>query len=194
MYGQTEATARISYVPYEKLKEKIGSAGIPIPGGNIKIIENELEVEECFKSGELVYTGDNVMLGYATSSKCLSKGDELKGTLRTGDLAYKDEQDFVFITGRMKRFLKIFGLRLNLDEVEKLVENTFKIQTVCIGSDDALKVLVETNEQKYLNEIKNKIVSVYGIHHTAVSIKMINYISVTSSGKRNYKEMENLYK
>ena len=78
MYGQTEATARISYVPAQRLREKVGSIGVPIPGGTLSLDE---------QTGELLYSGPNVMLGYAESLADLAKGDELGGQLRTGDLA-----------------------------------------------------------------------------------------------------------
>ncbi len=116
MYGQTEATARISYVPAEKLSQKIGSIGIPIPGGEVKIINDGIEVTRPNEIGEIVYKGNNVMMGYAENRKDLSKGDELNGVLFTGDLGYKDEDEFLYVTGRLKRFIKIFGLRVNLDE------------------------------------------------------------------------------
>ncbi len=78
MYGQTEATARIAYVPFERLGEKVGSIGTTIPGGS-------LELDPA--TGELVYTGPNVMMGYAESREDLARGDHLQGILRTGDLA-----------------------------------------------------------------------------------------------------------
>src|SRR5664279_5877092 len=70
MYGQTEATARISYVPFEQVGRKIGSVGIAIPEGSLTVDED---------TGELIYCGPNVMMGYAESREDLAKGDELHG-------------------------------------------------------------------------------------------------------------------
>lgn len=95
MYGQTEATARISYVPADKLSEKIGSIGISIPGGELKIMNDKTEITKPNEVGEIVYKGDNVMFGYAESRNDLSKNDELNGMLFTGDLGYKDADGFI---------------------------------------------------------------------------------------------------
>ncbi|MFN3874266.1 MAG: AMP-binding protein, partial [Ignavibacterium sp.] len=133
MYGQTEATARISYVPCEKLKSKIGSIGISIPGGKLNLMKDGIEITEPHQTGEIVYEGENVMLGYAESTEDLTKGNELNYILHTGDLGYFDEDRFFYITGRIKRFIKMFGLRINLDEVQKLVENKFAVTIACIG-------------------------------------------------------------
>ena len=118
MYGQTEATARIAYVPPDRLSEKLGSAGIAIPGGRLSIEPAGAGTMDGPVTGEVVYEGPNVMLGYATGSGDLALGDELGGVLRTGDIGYLDEDGFLFLVGRSKRIAKVFGLRINLDEVE----------------------------------------------------------------------------
>ena len=88
MYGQTEATARMSYLPSEKCLIKLGSIGIPIPGGKFELVDADGSViEETDKEGELVYYGDNVTLGYAACREDLALGDERKGRLLTGDMA-----------------------------------------------------------------------------------------------------------
>ena len=122
MYGATEATARMSYVPAERTIEKAGSIGIAIPGGRFELIDVDGSViSEPEKVGELVYYGDNVTLGYAQSREDLAKGDERHGRLETGDMAKRDADGFYFVVGRKKRFLKIFGNRVNLVEVEDLL-------------------------------------------------------------------------
>ena len=106
MYGQTEASPRMSFIPFDKVVEKAGTIGIAVPGGEL-FIENE----------ELVYKGQNVMMGYADCREDLSKGDEVGGILHTGDTAIVDEDGYFTITGRIKRFIKLFGLRINSDEI-----------------------------------------------------------------------------
>ncbi len=78
-------------------------------------------------------------MGYAENRGDLGRGDEMNGVLHTGDLAYRDQDGYFFVTGRMKRFLKIFGLRLNLDDVEEALESHLSKAVVCAGSDDELK-------------------------------------------------------
>lgn len=109
MYGQTEATARMSYLPCQYTIEKIGSIGQAIPGGKFEIWTDMVIVEESNIIGELVYKGKNVSLGYAECFNDLLRGDDNKGTLYTGDLVYKDNDGFYYIAGRKKRFLKLFG-------------------------------------------------------------------------------------
>jgi acyl-CoA synthetase (AMP-forming)/AMP-acid ligase II len=186
MYGQTEATARISYVPYEKLGDKIGSIGVPIPNGRIKIFSDENEITSPSVQGELVYYGKNVMMGYAERKDDLSKDDELHGILHTGDLAYKDDEGFYYITGRLKRFIKLFGLRVNLDEIEKLIENQFGAATACYGGDDSLKILIQSHDSGILEHVKRKVTDTYKIHHSVLFLNCIDAIPVTASGKKDY--------
>ncbi|MCX7735869.1 MAG: AMP-binding protein [Candidatus Kapabacteria bacterium] len=192
MYGQTEATARISYVPYEKLGEKIGSAGIPIPGGRISIMDED-SILPAGENGEVVYSGPNVMLGYAEKREDLAKGDELKGVLRTGDIGYLDNDGFLFITGRLKRFIKVLGQRVNLDEVEKFLEAHLSLQVALPVSDDEIHILIESKNKKD-EELVTKIVSeTYGFHHSLIVTKCIEQIPVNSSGKKDYPSITKIF-
>ena len=123
MYGQCEATARMSYLPSERARDKVGSMGIVIPGGKFSLIDVEgKEILEPETMGELVYEGENVTLGYAECADDLAKGDERYGRQETGDMAKRDGDGFYYIVGRKKRFLKIFGNRVNLDETERMIK------------------------------------------------------------------------
>ena len=186
MYGQTEATARISYVPPKKLKEKPGSIGIPIPGGTLDIKTNSDKAEE----GELVYEGPNVMLGYASSILDLANGDELKGRLLTGDLARKDKDGFFYLTGRLNRFLKLYGLRINLDEVEDFLNKKLICAAVCFGNDDCLQIRIESNKKKLIEKTLLLLKSFYGLHHSKIQILLINKIPRNESGKIQYGQLE----
>ena len=132
MYGQTEATARISYLPYQLSLEKIGCIGISIPNGKLSLIDTNDE-----GIGELVYEGKNVSLGYAECKEDLIKEDENHGILNTGDIAKQDQDGFYYIIGRKKRFIKIFGNRINLDEIEQLLK-TITLDCACTGNDSYL--------------------------------------------------------
>jgi acyl-CoA synthetase (AMP-forming)/AMP-acid ligase II len=114
MYGQTEATARMSYMPPARILDAPDCIGIPIPRGSFRLIdETGTTISSPGTVGELVYSGPNVMLGYALSPDDLSKGRELE-ELRTGDLASRDAQGLYRIVGRKSRFAKLYGLRINL--------------------------------------------------------------------------------
>ena len=190
MYGQTEATARISYVPWDRVGEKPGSIGVPIPGGNLRLMQNGREIVEPHCEGELVYTGPNVMLGYAESRHCLAKGDELHGTLYTGDLGRRDAEGYFYITGRLKRFVKVFGLRLNLDEIEKMLEATLGRPVACAGKDEDLQVLVESDAGADALAAQKHVISLYKLHHSAVRARHIRALPVTASGKKDYSATE----
>ena len=142
MYGQTEATARISYLPPEIAIKKYRSIGIAIPKGKICLIDdNGNTINNPNIQGELVYRGPNVMLGYATSVSDLAKGDELKGVLKTGDIAFSDEEGYFYVTGREKRFIKIYGNRVNLDEIEHFLKEQ-GYNGVCGGNDDQMYIAI----------------------------------------------------
>ena len=148
MYGQTEATARMSYVPFDRLASKAGSIGIAIPNGKLSIVDANGElVKKALVEGEIHYEGPNVMLGYAESLSNLALGDESQGMLKTGDVGYFDEDHFFYITGRLKRFIKMYGLRLSLDSIEAWLE-TKQYNVVATGVDDQLVVCLtdETDE------------------------------------------------
>jgi long-chain acyl-CoA synthetase len=186
MYGQTEASPRISYVPCEKLLEKLGSIGIPVPGGKIVIKGDEQEIQKDHTTGELVFQGPNVMMGYAERREDLAKGDELNGILHTGDLAYRDTDNYFYIAGRLKRVIKIFGLRLNLDEVEAMLEKQFVQPVACFGEDDLLSIVVESTEVELADLAKKQVSELYGIAPTRIRSTCIDALPLTTSGKKAY--------
>lgn len=193
MYGQTEATARITYVPAEKLSEKIGSIGISIPGGELRIMNDVNEITTPNEVGEIVYNGENVMMGYADTRDDLFKGDELNGTLFTGDLGYKDADGYFYVTGRMKRFIKIFGLRINLDEVQKMIENHFDISAACAGKDELLKILIHSDDHLTEVNVKNDVLKMYKLNFKSVVVKSTNQIPTNSSGKYDYNKINEMF-
>lgn len=178
MYGQTEATARISYVPFEQLGGKIGSVGVAIPNG-------ELEADRV--TGELTYRGPNVMMGYAECREDLAKGDELCGVLRTGDLARRDDDGYFYITGRLRRFVKMFGKRFNLDDVEKVLSRRCETTVACYGHDDLLMAAVEDEEK--CEAIHGNICQAFDLPRPAVKVVAIPALPRTPNGKLDYKRL-----
>ena len=181
MYGQTEATARMTYLPPEKVCEKIGSIGIPIPGGSMELSEER----------ELIYRGENVSMGYATCRADLEKGDERDGILYTGDLGRQDSEGYFYITGRKKRFLKICGKRIQLDEVENRLQERFgETGFACTGTDRELVIWMEECVQNSEEEIKNDLEDLLKINAQAFRVEKIREIPVNANGKRDYKQLE----
>ena len=189
MYGQTEATARMSYLPYKRSLEKYGSMGIAIPGGTFHLIEVDgTDIEKPDGGGELVYEGPNVTLGYAECQYDLSKGDERNGILVTGDMAKRDEDGYYYIVGRKKRFLKIYGNRVNLDETERMIQSQFDgMECACVGEDDHMQIYVtDKNMEKDVTEfITNKT----GLNWKAFTVHYIEEIPKNESGKKNYQKL-----
>ena len=190
MYGQTEATARMSYLPLEHALDKYASIGIAIPGGKFSLMDvNGNVIEEADVDGELIYEGPNVSLGYAECRADLAKGDENHGVLHTGDVARRDTDGYYYITGRMKRFVKVWGNRCNLDATEQLVK-AVTTSCACVGVDDKITIFVT---QEGLEEsIIKLLVEKTGFNNRAFEVRVIDAIPVKSSGKIDYQVMQNM--
>lgn len=193
MYGQCEATARMGYLPAEKSLEKCGSMGIAIPGGRFELVDTSGNlIDKPDTAGELVYYGDNVTLGYAENGEDLIKGDERTGVLHTGDVAQFDKDGFYYIVGRMKRFLKIFGNRVNLDEAERLIKSEFSsVDVACGGVDDKMYIFITNN--RYADEVRSFVSAKTGLNSSAFKVVEIPAVPKNDSGKTLYRELEKYY-
>lgn len=192
MYGQTEATARISYTPLERIVLKPGSVGRPVSGGCISLYDSQnTEIVEVDKEGELVYTGENVMLGYATTRADLAKGDETHGVLFTGDIAKRDQDGDFYIVGRKTRFVKVFGNRLNLDEIQLIITTRF-CECACIGDDSQIYLFVENFE--LVEKITEFVSLTFGLHFQSFTVSIIDKIPRTSNGKYDYSVLKSFGK
>jgi acyl-CoA synthetase (AMP-forming)/AMP-acid ligase II len=181
MYGQTEATARIAYVPPERLRDKPGSVGIAIPGGKLSLDED---------TGELLYSGRNVMLGYAETAGDLAKGDELRGHLRTGDVARRDEEGFHYIVGRLKRFLKIYGKRFSLDEMEDTIGRHGCGTVACFGTDDHIVVAIERESAE--RQVREVLEHLFKIHPNAFRVVNVDTLPRYPNSKIDYQSLARL--
>lgn len=189
MYGQAEATARMSYLPYDKAVAKAGSIGQAIPGGEFWL-EDERggKVEGVNETGELVYRGKNVCMGYAEGYRDLARGDDFGGILHTGDLARRDVDGDYYIAGRKKRFLKIFGHRVNLQDVEDfLLRSGF--QSACAGRDDLLEVYVVGAADCDAQAIKQKVMVELKVGPGAVRVYGIAELPRNEAGKIQYGQL-----
>jgi acyl-coenzyme A synthetase/AMP-(fatty) acid ligase len=188
MYGQCEATAAISYLPAKRALDKPESVGIPITGGVIKLIDAQgNEIEEPHVQGEIVYCGRNVTLGYATCGEDLIKDDEWKGILHTGDVGERDEEGFLYITGRLKRFVKMAGHRISLDEIDGRIMNEIHVRCISAGEDDDLTVFVTSDDDK--ESVKNYIRQEMSILRPKTKVIKIDGFPQNESGKILYEKL-----
>ena len=190
MYGQCEATARMAYLPPDRALDKIGSMGVAIPGGKFTLIDTDGQtIEKPDITGELVYEGANVTLGYAECAEDLAKGDERHGRLATGDMAKRDTEGFYYIVGRKKRFLKIFGNRVNLDETERLIKGRFAgIDCACGGVDDKMKIYVAGSTWDF-SAVRDFVADITHLNFTAFEVVAVDAIPKNASGKTLYTEL-----
>lgn len=188
MYGQTEAAPRMSYLPFDKALEKYSSIGIAIPGGEFHIINsNGDKIIDPYIDGELVFKGANVCMGYAENLVDLAKGDENEGVLNTGDIAQFDEDGYYYITGRLKRFVKIWGNRCNLDSIEQMVKK-FTPDCACVGVDNKITIFV--TKQGLENIILNYLIEKTGLNAIAFDIRQVEKIPKKDTGKLDYRLLE----
>lgn len=189
MYGQTEAAPRISYVPPESLPDAADTIGRAIPGGRLWIAdETDREITGPGIAGELIYDGPNVMMGYAESPADLSRGPDLKH-LRTGDIAERTKDGFFRIVGRQKRFVKLFGLRLNLDQLEAaLREQGLAVHAVAVN--DRLVLLHEDAAKG--EEARNRVAEICKLPPDAIHISHLAELPLLASGKPDHQALNAL--
>lgn len=183
MYGQTEATARMSYVPPHILENHVECIGIPIPGGEFKIIDEKgYLIQKADTPGELIYTGPNVMMGYSKSRYDLANGYEYT-ELITGDIACTNKDGLYYLVGRKNRFIKIFGLRISLQEVEDQLSMR-GIRAVCTGYDE--KLVIATVEIGMNSSIKEMISDWIKLPQHVIDVYELAEYPLLASGKIDY--------
>lgn len=191
MYGQTEATARMSCLHFSELLigNRSKSIGKPIPGGEFKLVDEfENEISRNNMIGELVYLGKNVSMGYARSSNDLALADTNNGVLKTGDLAMRDSEGYYYIKGRKKRMVKMFGNRIDLDAVETIARSN-NFSCVCSGTDDQL--ILYTCEENEVDKLREYISISTGINHKSIKVITLDNFPRNSSGKILYSQLPN---
>lgn len=146
MYGQTEATARMAYLPPERALTHPSTIGVPIPGGSFTLLDSDGSTDT--DEGELVYRGPNVMMGYAEVSEDLALGRTVD-ELRTGDLARRTGDGMYEIISRTSRFSKLFGLRIDLDRIEQQLAGS-GVQALCAEGDDGLVLVVREQDPEQI--------------------------------------------
>jgi len=190
-YGQSECTARMAWLPPKWAVEKVGSIGIAVPNAELSLIDMDgNSITTPNTEGEMCYRGRNVTMGYARSREDLLLGDERHGFIRTGDLAYFDEDGCYYIVGRMGRFLKLFGMRVGLDECERIIKGKFsELECACVGTDE--KMLVYLTDEAYKTQVKDELVNRLKLVASSFEVRIINEIPKNEAGKTLYAKLEN---
>lgn len=189
MYGQTEATARLSYLPPEKLASKPNSIGHAIPGVQLSIEDESGREAAPGQLGEIVAGGDNITQGYWNDSVETSKVFR-NGKLHTGDIAYRDEEGDIFIVYRIKNFLKLAGYRVStLDLEQKLGHFPGVIELAVVGMEDremgeAVKLcLVHRQGKEALEELTKFCQANLPAYEQPKAIVFLDELPKLSSGK-----------
>jgi acyl-CoA synthetase (AMP-forming)/AMP-acid ligase II len=187
MYGQTEASPRISYLEPKYNFTKLGSIGKAIPKCKMWIENSKgKKINKTNEIGELVFKGKNVFMGYAKDIRDLKKPDTNKGLLKTGDLAFVDKDGFFYLTGRKSRVIKIFGNRFSLDEIEERMQKK-GISIACKNKNDELYIYYENNLKK--NDIIKIITNITKQNKIDFKLILLKRFPRKSNGKIDYQNL-----
>ncbi|ORT57278.1 AMP-dependent synthetase [Streptomyces sp. CB03238] len=187
MYGQTEATARMAYLPPERAAGRPRAIGIPVPGGSFRLEPHPDWPEPG--TGELVYTGPNVMLGYAENPADLALGRTV-GELRTGDIGRRAPDGLYEVVGRVSRFAKILGLRVDPERIESMLADR-GITAYCAGDDDRL-VVAAARSGVDAGHVRRLVVKECGLPPRSVHVHVLPELPRLASGKPDYRAVRDL--
>jgi len=181
IYGQTETLAYMAKLETNEHLDRIGSIGQASSGGHFTVKDD----------GGLVYHGPIVAMGYAYSREDLLKGDEWKGVRETGDMATIDADGYVTLTGRASRFIKIFGNRVSLQEVENIVKDNFpQTQSAAVGRDNHLTVFVSDGD--LVPAVERMLVQTLHFNATVMDVRALDAIPLNANDKVDYQRLEKM--
>ncbi|MBR7831784.1 AMP-binding protein [Actinospica durhamensis] len=188
MYGQTEAGPRICVLPPDRLTDKLGSVGPPIPGVRLSIAtEDGAQTAEPGVTGEVICRGPGVMMGYADEAAHLALPDLRHGVLRTGDLGRLDGEGHLWLTGRISRIGKVFGVRVNLAAVEQMLGEHGPVAAV--AAEDRIRVWIEGLEADP-RELVQSLADRFRVHPTGVEVRASSGLPTLPNGKIDYRALE----
>lgn len=190
LYGQTEAAPRMTTLQHDQFDQAESSVGTALPGCRIEIRDPDQNGE-----GEVIFFGPNVMLGYAEGRSDLMLGDMLHGRLETGDIGKLDAKDRLALTGRVKRVGKIYGLRVNLDEVEREARSIRDSAVLQIG--DSIRIYMLTSGKPETDaaierQLIDHFMQRFALPRSAYRPKLVTSIPRTVRGKVDYAALERL--
>ncbi|GIJ51685.1 AMP-dependent acyl-CoA synthetase [Virgisporangium aliadipatigenens] len=188
MYGQTETSPRMTCLPPERLPDKPGSVGPALPGGTLTVRGPDGLPLPAGRPGAVHYTGPNVMLGYAHERADLSLGDVQGDTIDTGDLGHLDDEGYLYVTGRTRRIGKLFGTRLNLDEVEGLLHGHGPVAAVNALPDE-LTLFCAWGDPTRFADARRSLASTLRLPPRALRFVHVDTLPVLASGKTDYRRL-----
>lgn len=184
MYGQTEATARISYLPAKDCLRKIGSVGIAVPDSKIVLVDEDNNfINKAGEQGEIVCVGPQVSMGYAETEEDLSRKDDNGKILLTGDLGYMDAEGYLVITGRKNRIAKLLGRRIELTDIEKKAGQCFGQEVTALTDD---KKIVLFTDAEVSEEMLKKLMKQFAFRVNIFVICSRDQIPRKGNGKIDY--------
>ena len=186
MYGQTEAAPRISTLQPEQFINSPNSVGKSLLDGRIEILNPDKD-----GVGEVIYNGPNVMMGYAERKSDLNSEDNMHNKLNTGDFGYLDKFNHLVLKGRSKKLTKVFGIRVNTDDIELLLMTEY--DTAVLEADNKIKIFIGNLDNEYFEQKKPLILNLlkenFSLPIQAYEIIYIPQIPKTDRGKTDYKKL-----
>jgi acyl-CoA synthetase (AMP-forming)/AMP-acid ligase II len=181
MYGQTEAGPRIALLPPERARDATDAIGLPIPGVTVHLLDQAGAPVADGAAGEMVVESPGVMMGYAHTAGDLALGDQLGGRLKTGDIAVRGADGLLRVVGRSSRIVKVYGLRVNADEVEQRLAGLGH-GAICFGSDDTLRILIEGSADAAA--VRQHVVDLFSLPPRGIEVRTATVpVARTASGK-----------
>lgn len=195
-YGLSEATASITYLSQELCEKKPGSVGRPYPGGSCRLLDISnkqgspaiIEITTPHTPGELEYRSQSVCMGYAECGEDLAKEDEWNGVVQTGDIAEMDEDGDLYIVGRLKRFIKVSGLRISLDEIDTRIMDALNIISVSVGADEHPVICLTKTDDVPI--VKSYIREKIPVLRSVARYVVVDEIPRNESGKIRFGELQ----
>ncbi len=193
MYGQTEATARLSYLPPELYEAKKGSMGKGIPGVELKVVNERGEKIKPGEIGEVIARGDNIMLGYFGDEEG-TRNTIRDGWLYTGDIGTVDKDDYIYLTARKKEIIKVGGKRISPKEIEAVILEIPEVVDCTIeGIEDellgeALKATVvirpENGKESMIERIKQHCSTHLALYKVPQVFELKQQLVISATGKK----------
>ena len=189
MYGQTEACARIAILPPSELPARVGAVGRAIADTTIAIEHDGVAVA-AGEIGEVIVRGPGVMLGYADTRDDLARGDDHRGVLATGDLGRLDADGVLWLTGRSRRFAKVFGVRVSLDEIEALAAAALGAAPplAAVAAGERVKLVIEGAVDAVA--LGRALADRTGLHVSGFAVVTVAALPRLATGKPDYPRIE----